>query len=404
MEPLQQTDIKLKIIKEKHTQIPSLMKKLEISCWLIFARETITTPDSIMELTIGTDMVLHSAFIFAFKGEEFKKIAIVGNFDAHEQKVRGLWDEVVGYEKGISNDLQNVIQELDPKNIALDYSIDSIISDGLTHGMYLVLEKILDNYKHKFISAEKLISALRSVKTPTEIELIKKACQITEEINSNMTPFIRVGKTETELQALFYKEMDKFGVQEAWNKSQCPMIDAGPDKELGHVGPQESNKTKQGYTLHNDFGVRFNGYCSDLQRLWFFGSKNEVPEELRHAIDTIIEAIQIAARTIKPGLQGYEVDKIVREYIVSRGYEEYKHGLGHQVGIQAHDGGTLMGPLWERYGDTPKQLIEENQVYTIEPSLRTKSNGMIALEEMILVTKDGAKFIVPPVEDFIYIT
>ena len=138
--------------------------------------------------------------------------------------------------------------------------------------------------------------------------------------------------------------------------------------------------------------------------MWFFGSKEEVPKELRHAIDTIIQAIQLAAEKIKPGLEGWEIDKVARDYVESRGYNEFMHGLGQPVGIKAHDGGGLMGPLWERYGDLPKTPLEEGQVFTIEPSLSTKNYGMVALEEMVVITKTGCKFIVEPVKDFFYIT
>jgi len=94
---------------------------------------------------------------------------------------------------------------------------------------------------------------------------------------------------------------------------------------------------------------------------------------------------------------------MVRNYIVSRGYKEFKHALGHQVGTEAHDGGTLIGPLWERYGDIPKGKLEVNQVYTLEPSIKTKNFGWVSLEEDIVVTKDGCEFLVSPAKDFIYI-
>ncbi len=79
------------------------------------------------------------------------------------------------------------------------------------------------------------------------------------------------------------------------------------------------------------------------------------------------------------------------------------HGLGHQVGIMAHDGGGGMFPKWERYGELPYIKLEKGQVFTIEPSLSTKNYGWVALEEMIVITEDGCDFLVPPAKDFIYI-
>ena len=401
--PNTSVETKNKIIREKHELIPELMKEFGIHCWLVFARETKTTPDSVMRFIVGNDVVLQSAFIFGFIGDKFRKIAIVANFDANSQKEKGWWDEVIGYEKGMSEHLIKIIDQMKPDNIALDYSINTYSADGLSHGLFLMLEKILENYKERFISAEHLIGALRGRKTKTEIKLIRKACEITEEINQKMTQYLKVGLSETQIQKFFYKEMKERNLDPSWQIEQCPAIDAGPDKEFGHVGPQYAIVTKKGHLLHNDFGIYYHGYCSDIQRLWFFGKKDEVPEELRHAFETIVNAIQKAADYIKPGVLAYEVDKIAREYITSRGYEEFKHALGHQLGSEAHDGGTLIGPLWERYGDISKGKIELNQVFTLEPSLKTKNYGMVSLEEDIVVTKDGCEFLVPPAKDFIYI-
>jgi len=60
-----------------------------------------------------------------------------------------------------------------------------------------------------------------------------------------------------------------------------------------------------------------------------------------------------------------------------------------------HDGGTGLLPRWERYGETPYGIVEENQVYTIELGAQTDA-GYIGLEEDVLVTKDGIEWLAPP--------
>jgi Xaa-Pro aminopeptidase len=392
----------MEIVHEKHKQLPSILKINKIDCWITFVRETSLNPDPVISLVVGNDVVWESAFIFAFEANTFRKIAIVGNFDAPAEKQKEIWDEVIPYKEGISEHLSRVINRINPQTIALNYSIDDVASDGLSHGLFIKLSEILEDKREKFVSAKKIINMLRGKKTKREVELITEACQLTEEINRKITSQLKLGMSEIEIQQLFHEEMDKLGVSEAWQRESCPAIDAGPDKELGHIGPSYY-VTKKGHTLHNDFGIKYYGYCSDLQRMWFFGIEEDIPDELIHAFETVRQAIIKAKEFIKPGVLGYAVDQVARDFVVSQGYKEYDHALGHQIGRQAHDGGVLLGPLWERYGNTPKGVIEEGNVFTLELHVKTENFGTVSLEENIIITKNGSEFLVPPQEKFIMI-
>ena len=395
-------ELGLKIIKEKHEQISEILTENNIDCWITFVRETEVQSDPILPFIVGGDVVWDSAFIFSnVKG--YQKTAIVGNFDVDAEKDKNIWDNVIGYTEGISKELYSYIKNLNPNKIAINYSLDDVSADGLTYGMYLKIKKYLGEFSDKLTSSEKIIKSLRGRKSKIELNLIKDACILTEEINNRMTDIIKENQTEISIQNQFHQLCDSSKVITSWQRKSCPAIDAGPDKSFGHVGPTQI-ATKKGNTLHNDFGIKLKGYSSDLQRMWFFGTKEEVPTELRHAFDTVKGAIRKASEQIRPGKKGVEIDKIARDYVKSQGYEEYQHGLGHQVGRATHDGGTLLAPLWERYGNSPQGIIEKDNVFTLELYVKTKNFGMVSLEEMIVVTEDGCNFIVPPVEDFIYIT
>jgi Xaa-Pro aminopeptidase len=396
-------DLSLKIVKEKHQQVERLLIELDIDCWTVFARETEVILDPILPFISGSDVVWESAFIFSRKNREYKKVAIVGNFDVDSEKEKGIWDEVLGYTQGISGLLNTYLSNLNPKKIALNYSESDVSADGLSHGLYLKLKRYLTEFSDKFVSAEDIISDLRGIKSETELQLIRNACILTEKINREITQLLKPNMTEIEIQHLYHKKMDELEVKESWQRKSCPAVDTGPGKNFGHVGPT-SLRTKKGHTLHNDFGIKLKGYSSDLQRMWFFGKPEEVPQEIRHAFDAVKEAIRLSASKIRPGLKGHEIDKIAREHVVSQGYDEFGHGLGHQVGRATHDGGTLLAPLWERYGNSPKGIIKAGNVFTLELHVKTKNFGMVSLEEMIVITNDGCEFIVPPVEDLIYIS
>ncbi|MEN8194246.1 MAG: M24 family metallopeptidase, partial [Bacteroidota bacterium] len=110
----------------------------------------------------------------------------------------------------------------------------------------------------------------------------------------------------------------------------------------------------------------------------------------------IVDSIKMSSDAIKPGKQGWEIDEVARTYITDNGYEEYPHGLGHQVGRVAHDGGALLGPKWERYGNIPYLEIEKNNIFTIEPRLPIAEHGIATIEEIVVVTEDGCEYLSQP--------
>jgi len=177
----------------------------------------------------------------------------------------------------------------------------------------------------------------------------------------------------------------------------CPSVFTGPDTAGAHFGPT-NRRTEHGHIINMDFGVRKDDYCSDLQRTWYFlpAGETEPPELVQRGFAAIRDAIQKAAQALKPGVEGWTVDKIARDYIVAQGFEEFQHALGHQVGRLAHDGGGVLCPVWERYGDNPFKKVEAGQVYTLEPRLPVPGHGVITMEEIVLVTPVGAEFLSHP--------
>lgn len=387
--------------KQKGRQACEILNELDLDCWLVWVRETSQVTDPMLPLIFGGDLVGQSALIFTKGGE---RIAIVKDYDAEGVKTRGLFDRVLPYTEGILTPLLEELCRIDPERIAVNFSESNVASDGLTVGMYRLLQRYLKEtpYLERLVGAEGLIGRLRGRKLPEEIERIHKAVEITEAIFEDAKGFLTVGQTESEIHRFFHERMKVLGVTDAWNESYNPAVDAGPNKMFGHAGPTE-NQVKAGHLLHFDFGVRYHGVCSDLQRMFFFGKPKEVSEEIQRAFETVRDAIAAAAAFIHPGRKGYEVDAVARAFVVQRGYQEYGHALGHQVGRQAHDGGTTLGPRWEHYGESPKGVIERGNVFTLELYVVTEQYGQVSLEENIVVTEDGCRFLSCPQKEMICI-
>lgn len=381
------------LYQQKAAQAQALLAEVGIDAWLTFVRESVVRPDPGIELAIGVDVTWDSAFIFGRGGQ---RIAIVGRYDAAGVRASGLFDTVVSYDESIRAALIDALRQLDPLTIGLNYSLDDPTADGLTYGMFLHLNELLADtpYPARFVSAAPLLAKLRSRKTPAEVERIRAAIAVTEEIVAQAEEQIRPGVSEAQIGAFVHDEFRGRGLPSAWAWDACPIVNSGPESEPGHGGPREDIIVKPGHLVHMDLGVQLNGYCSDIQRMWYVRRAGETapPEEIQRAFATVIRAIEAGAAVLRPGIRGHEVDAVARKVIVDAGYEEYKHAFGHGLGRACHDGGPLLGPRWPRYGGTPDMLVEAGNVYTLELGIIT-SAGYVGIEEDVLVTDDGIEFL-----------
>jgi Xaa-Pro aminopeptidase len=387
------------MIKEKIDQAFDILREDNIDCWLTFVRESSTTYDPAMDLIVGTGITWHSAFILTAKKES---IAIVGSLDQANKQDHGYYGQIKGYVESIEKELIATLNKIKPNKIAINYSLNSPTCDGLTHGMFLQLKKYLQNtsYVDRLISSESIINKLRGRKSQTEKERVKQAIDLTIKMFKNVWNYMKVGRSEKEVADFLIDLVKKEGVNLAWDPQHCPAVFTGPDTAGAHAGPT-NRRIEYGHVLNIDFGVMKDNYCSDLQRTWYFlrPGEKEAPPEVKRGFQIIYDSISAAAKALKPGKKGYEIDNIARAYITDHGYKEYPHALGHQIGREAHDGGGLLGPKWDRYGNLPNQSIEKNQLYTLEPRLIIEDYGIATIEEIVTVTENGCEFLSPRQKD-----
>jgi Xaa-Pro aminopeptidase len=384
------------MISAKIEQAVGILDELDIDAWMIFARESATVHDPCIDLVVGGNVTWASAFVLTRKGE---RIAVLGSLDKAAHEALGHYKEIVPYVQGVTEPLVGVLKRLDPKKIAIDFSLDDEMSDGLTHGQFLLLQKILEGtpYGARLVSADGIVSRLRSRKTAPELARIERACAETVDLFAQLDKRLRIGMTERQIAANMVEIMEAKGLERAWDADHCPAVFTGPESAGAHAGPTD-RVMAAGHLMNVDFGMKYQGYCSDLQRTWYCLKPGETapPPIVLEGFAAVRDAIRKAGEFMKPGVKGGEVDAVARGHITGLGFDEYPHALGHQIGRAAHDGAGLLCPRWERYGSKPDAIVEAGQCYTIEPRVNVPGHGVATMEEIVVVTGDGVRYLSEP--------
>ncbi len=353
--------------------------------WLIAARESIERPEPGLTLVVGVEVTWDSFFLVTHNAAT----AIVGRYDA--DAIPSPW-RVIGYDEDAGPILRSELAKLQPEGVMLNYSSDDPLSDGLTHGLYLRLRELLPEVT--FSSASDFLGSLRSRKTPLEQAAILEAVQYAEDDLDALEKTIRIGWSERDVAYFLHDRLRAEGCEPSWGWDGCPTVKIGP-VQPSHAGPT-GRQIEPGLFMHIDYGARLrHGYCSDIQRVFYWPKPGEdgVPPELKRAFTASWNAIEAAAKVLRPGVQGFEVDAAARASLTASGYPEYMHAVGHGLGRATHDGGTLLGPRWARYGSKPLGIVAEGEVYTLELGAFVEGYGYVGLEEDALVLADGIEWL-----------
>jgi Xaa-Pro aminopeptidase len=387
----------MNLSQAKLSQAAGLMEKHGLDCWIVqFARETGNRPDPLSYL-VGTTVTWPSAFLLKRDG---RGVAIVGSGDVGQVEATGIWDEVRGYVASPRPELIKLLDEWRPEKIGVTWSADDESSDGMTHGMYKMLESILEgtDYSQRLAPAGALAGEVRSRKLPDEVEGIHSAIAATEQIFQRVETTLQLGITEKQLHLQVQHWVREAGWGFAWEERMNPIVDFGPLRgPLGHSVPGDT-QLQPGHLIHVDLGLIRDGFASDLQRTWYWlrDEEKEAPEPVRKAFEATRAALDAGMAALKTGHAGYEVDAASRGAVKEHGFPEPLFAFGHHVGRVAHDGAGVLGPRWERYGKAPEVLVHSSNVFAVEMDLEASGYGLVGLEEEVLVEENGAHFLSNP--------
>jgi Xaa-Pro aminopeptidase len=388
-----------------HTLLPRIMREQKIDAWLTFTREN--TQDPILAIFGIDHIVARGAFLFARKGDTFRRLAIAASYDVEPIEKTGLFEEVIAYRsEGAKPHLRKAIDDLAPGSIAVNMSRDVTIADGLTVGLRGYLDETLGEHTKKFVSAEKLIVSLLARKLPLEIAALEEAVLVTQRILAGALTREQVNPGVTTERALgdwMIASANAMGCKLAF---ECVVV--GPMR--GHSEPTD-RVIQRGDVIRLDWGASYEGYCADIQRMAYVLKPGETraPAWLERLFAATLKANRAAIAALKPGATGNDVDKAGRGSLVADGFDEYPHGTGHAIGLKVHDVGPMLGPDWrERYGDQVFFTIEPDQVFAVEPLIYTKPAEIgydinSGLEENVVVTTSGPRVLGTPQSELILI-
>ena len=233
----------------------------------------------------------------------------------------------------------------------------------------------LKEYKFKVSLIGEEINKARIIKDEYEIEIIKEACKITDDIFRNVLKHIKVGVSEREINAW----LQYYSLMAGANKmSFDTIISSGPRTALPHGRPTD-RRIKAHEPIMIDFGIEYKNYQSDMNRMIFIG---EPSSEIRKIYETVKAAQKAGVEAIKAGVLAREVDKVVRDIIVNAGYGKYyNHGLGHGIGI----GDGAVHPYLNQTSDV---ILKDNMIMSCEPGIYIPNLGGVRIEDDVLI-KNG---------------
>ncbi len=393
----------MKLDMEKLPIVYRVMKEKKIDAWLITGRETIMKKEPILPVLGDLDFIIATTLIFT----QTKLIAIVSPLDVEGYKLIEGIDEVIEYPTTMEETLKIVLSELNPNKLALNYSSHDASSDGLSVGMKMMIDRVLEAiaFKGEIISASSIINKVRGIKTSQQIAKIRDCAIKADEYLRKVPNICHPNMTSIEIFNFLHQVAYDEGYGMSWTDTQCPSVMVDPNIPQGHGGITDTPLVK-GYVINIDYGVSKDGYCSDLQRMYYVlkDDETEAPQSIKLAFYLVRDAIKAAKDFMRPNVTGFQVDQIARHMIVDNGYDSWNAALGHQVGHVTHDGGTLLANRRPRYNkpeliDTP---LDAYNVFTIEPGIKIPE-GRIGIEEDVVITESGCEWLVAPQEELILI-
>lgn len=246
--------------------------------------------------------------------------------------------------------------------------------DTIGHALATFLIEKLDQ---PLVPSHQLVESVRAIKDETEIETIRQSIAINQEVFEEVCQWVEPDTTERDVAAEIEYRARRKGADGC---SFEPIVAVGANAALAHYRPGNRKLNESPFTLI-DWGVNFQGYASDLTRIFVGGT---VPDRYREIYDITLTAQKAAIEAVKPGVAAKDVDAVARGVIEAAGFgDQFSHSLGHGIGLEIHESPAL--------STTSEVVLQPGMVITIEPGIYLAGFGGVRIEDDVLVTETGAE-------------
>jgi len=400
-------------IREERIQtlLGPAMVRADVDAWLVLGRENANDP---IAAHIGAENAggLAAYLFFTEPNGGLSSLAISPVTEATALAEVTPLDSVLAIPRG-QNVYETVAAELQARGsrrIAVNSSSRNV-ADGLSWTQRTALERAFGPaLSSRLVSSEDVVIEWLSVKLPREVDIMRRAAELTEQLELEAYETIVPGQTTDADVARFLKRrMAELGVGDGWAADQNPNVNSGPDRGHSHA---TEKVIMAGDVIQTDFGIKVHGvWVTDIQRFAYVLRDGETaaPPEMQDRWDLAKEGSRAAFAAMRPGATGWDVDRGQRALLEANGSIPIIWSTGHPVGYWAHDLGPRLGGSNDgrpAEGDAARPL-RIGQTFAFDgffgwerPDGTTKT---ISVEEMAVVTADGAEWLIPPQEEWVLV-
>jgi len=323
--------------------------------------------------------------------EDEAELAGAGFADSVETFASGTLNELTSVSEAVKPHLADALYKLNirPGPIGIESGASSQAASYLAIHLYgndlpNILRELLPD--STLIPIEEWIEALKSIKTPAELEKIRQACAIAKNAYELAAPQLRAGMRETEAAQLLQAGLsgDEGPGLQLRRCSGFAFCMSGPNSAKAYAAYARTRGRDLGLPdlvmMHCNSYV--DGFWTDVTRTFTLQPPGKRQEKIYAAI---LAARKAALVTIKPGVRAAEVDSAARQVIQDYELGQYlKHGTGHGVGFSA-----MSSRSRPRVRAGSQDVLQEGMVFNVEPAVYIEGYGGVRHCDMVAVTNRG---------------